>query len=55
MQTNDPNAVKSELYEKSEPFLSAHTNYNMSTLSSWIAKNMEVVCVYGNRKKGMKI
>ena len=31
MRTDDLDAVKSKLYEESEPFLSAHPNYDIST------------------------
>jgi hypothetical protein len=53
MRTDDLDAVKSKLYEESEPFLSAHPNYDISTLPSWVAESIEVARVYGNSKKGV--
>ena len=53
MRTDDLDAVKSKLYEESEPFLSAHPNYDISTLPSLVAESIEVARVYGNSKKGV--
>lgn len=53
MRTDDLDAVKSKLYDESEPFLSAHPNYDISTLPSWVAESIEVARVYGNSKKGV--
>ena len=53
MRTDDLDAVKSKLYEESEPFLAVHQNYNLKLLPSWVAENIEVARVYGNSKKGV--
>lgn len=43
----------SELYNQSEPFLTAHPNYNLKLLPRWVVENIDVARVYGNRKKGV--
>ena len=53
MRTDDLDAVKNKLYEESEPFLSAHPDYDISTLPSWVADNITTARVYGNSKKGI--
>lgn len=53
MRTDDLDAVKSKLYEESEPFLAAHPNYDIRLLPSWVAESIEVAHVYGNNKKGV--
>lgn len=53
MRTDDLDAVKGKLYEESEPFLSAHPNYDISVLPLWVAENIEDARVYGNSKKGV--
>lgn len=53
MRIDDLDAVKIKLYEKSEPFLSAYPNYDISTLPSWVAESIEDARVYGNSKKGV--
>ena len=53
MRTDDLDAIKNKLYSESEPFLSAHPNYDISTLPSWVIENIKVARVYGNSKKGI--
>lgn len=53
MRSDALDAVKSKLYEESEPFLSAHPDYDLSTLPSWVAENIETARVYGGSKKGI--
>lgn len=45
--------LKSALYDQSESFLSAHPDYDISTLPSWVTENIEAARVYGNSKKGI--
>lgn len=52
MRTNDIISVN-EIYSELEPFLSAHPDYDISSLPSWIADNIEVARVYGISKKGI--
>ena len=53
MRAEDLDAVKSRLYEESEPFLSAHPDYDVSTLPAWVSENIEAARVYGGSKKGI--
>lgn len=53
MRADDLDAVKAKLYSESEPFLLVHPNYDLSSLPSWVAENIEVARVYGNSKKGV--
>ena len=53
MRTDDLDAVKSKLYEDSEPFLAVHPNYDLNLLPSWVKENIEKARVYGNSKKGV--
>ncbi len=54
MGANNTSAnVNKELYEKSEPFLQAHPDYDISMLPKWVSDNIEVARVYGYRKKGI--
>ena len=53
MRADDLDAVKSKLYSESEPFLSAHPDYDITKLPSWVSKNIDVARVYGNNKKGI--
>lgn len=53
MRTDDFDEVKNKLYSESEPFLSAHPNYDIRALPSWVAENIEVARVYGSNKKGI--
>lgn len=53
MRADDLDTVKSKLYSESEPFLSAHPDYDLSTLPSWVSENIEVARVYGSGKKGI--
>lgn len=43
MRTDDLDAVKSKLYGESEPFLSAHPNYDIRTLPSWVERTEELM------------
>ncbi|MGI6721739.1 MAG: DNA methyltransferase [Anaerovoracaceae bacterium] len=53
MRANDSDIVKNKLYLEAEPFLSAHPDYDLTTLPSWVAENIEDARVYGNSKKGI--
>lgn len=52
MRANDLDSIN-ELYAKSEPFFSVYPSFDISTLPSWVAKNIENARVYGNTKKGI--
>lgn len=53
MRANDLDAEKNKLYLESEPFLSAHPDYDLRTLPAWVSENIKEARVYGNRKKGI--
>ena len=53
MRADDLGAVKSKLYEESEPFLAVHPNYDLRLLPSWVKEDIEEARVYGNSKKGV--
>lgn len=53
MRADDFDAVKVKLYSESEPFLSAHPDYDIRSLPSWVVENIDVARVYGSNKKGI--
>lgn len=53
MRADDLDAVKRKLYSESEPFLSAHPDYDTAALPSWVSENIDAARVYGGGKKGI--
>lgn len=53
MSADDSNSVNSKLYSESEPFLTAHPRFDITSLPLWVSENIEVARVYGNSKKGI--
>lgn len=53
MRTDDAASVNNKLYAESEPFLTAHPSFDITTLPAWVAENIESAHVYGNSKKGI--
>lgn len=52
MKTNVED-INNKLYAESEPFLTAHPNYDINLLPKWVALNIDKARVYGSNKKGV--